>query len=198
MTWDFQKPEKNNSIDQAVSLKSNALLGKNVCLGICGSIAAYKAPDIIRELRKHGASVTAFASQAALNFVTEMALEWTSTNKPVTSLSADAEHLGGDQKFDIYLYAPASYSSINKMASGIADTPVTISFSSALGELEDNYCQIFIAPCMHGTMHNSILNESMKKLNQLGISFMQPRQEDGKNKLPEANEIVENIINSLK
>ncbi|MCM8534503.1 MAG: hypothetical protein NE334_01060 [Lentisphaeraceae bacterium] len=198
MTWNFQKPKKHDSTDQAVSLKSTALKGKNVCLGICGSIAAYKAPDIIRELRKHGATVTAFASPAALNFVTEMALEWTSTNKPVTSLSADAEHLGGDKSFDIYLYAPASYSSINKMATGIADTPVTISFSSALGQLEEQSCKVFVAPCMHGTMHNTILNESMKKLAQLGVSFMQPRQEDGKNKLPEPDEIVENIIQSLK
>ena len=47
---------------------------------------------------------------------------------------------------------------------------------------------------MNGIMHNSILTESMKKLYSLGVSFIKPRQEDGKNKLPEISEIVDKCI----
>ncbi|MCH2206702.1 MAG: hypothetical protein MK132_12635 [Lentisphaerales bacterium] len=198
MNWDLSKPQSSNFKDQDVSLKDSSLAGYNICLGICGSIAAYKGPDIIRELRSHGATVQAFVSKSALNFVTEMALEWTSSKPVVSSLSANAEHLGGDKEFDLYLFAPATYSSINKMAAGIADTPVTLAFSAALGQLEKSKAQIFISPCMHGNMHNSILQNSMQKLQELGITFLKPRQEDGKNKLPEPQEIVTTIIKELK
>ena len=197
MNWDLSKPEIAELNDQDVKQSDSSLANLNICLGICGSIAAYKGPDIIREFRKHGASVQAFVSKSALDFVTIMALEWTSTQPVVSSLSANAEHLGGDKNFDIYLFAPATYSSINKMAAGIADTPVTIAFSSALGQLENGTTKIFLSPCMHGSMHNSILTESLRKLQQLGITILKPRQEDGKNKLSEPQELVSTIIQSL-
>ena len=198
MNWDFSAPETSLNKDQDVNQTDNKLDGQSVCLGICGSIAAYKSPDIVREFRRHGANVSTFVSQNALNFVTEMTLEWTSGNQVVCSLSADAEHLGGEKKFDIYLFAPATYSTINKMAQGIADTPVTIAFSSALGLLETNRAQIFISPCMHGSMHNSILVDSMKALSKKNITFLKPRQEDGKDKLPDPVELVNSIITLLK
>jgi phosphopantothenoylcysteine decarboxylase / phosphopantothenate---cysteine ligase len=198
MTWDLQKPNNSQLKDHAIEFTDDKLKNFTVCLGICGSIAAYKSPDIIRELRKHGATVTAFASPSALNFVTKMALEWTSTNEVISSLSADAEHLGGEQNFNLYLFAPATYSTINKMANGIADTSVTIAFASALGALESKQASIFISPCMHGSMHNQILTRSMEKLQKMGVQFIRPRQEDGKNKLPEPIDLVDHVINALK
>lgn len=197
MNWDLQAPNPSNMKDGDISTSSDALKGKNVCLLLCGSIAAYKGPDIIRELRKNGASVTAVASESALHFVTPMALEWTSGNKPVTELSANAEHLGGDKTYDIYLLAPASYNSINKFAAGIADSPVLITLSSALGQSELGQAKIFISPCMHGSMHNTILTESLQKLQKLGVHILKPRQEDGKNKLPEPPELVNSVIQCM-
>lgn len=198
MSWDLSKPQRSDLKDQDIEVKDYSLSGYNICLGICGSIAAYKGPDIIRELRSRGASVQVFVSKSALEFVTKMALEWTSSNPVVCSLSANAEHLGGDKEFDLYIIAPATYSSINKMANGIADTPVTVAFSAALGQLENSKAQIFICPCMHGNMHNSILESSIKKLHDLGVSILKPRQEDGKNKLPEPLELVSSVIKNLK
>ena len=197
MNWDLKGPDPSSLKDGDIDQKNSDLQGKNVCLLICGSIAAYKGPDIIRELRRRGASVTAVASAGALNFVTPMALEWTSGKKAVTELSADAEHLGGDKEYDIYLVAPATYNTINKFAVGIADSPVLITLSSALGQLESGTASIFISPCMHGSMHNSILTDSMRKLQSLGISILKPRQEDGKNKLPEPVELVNSLIQCM-
>lgn len=197
MNWDLQAPPQSSLKDRDIKQSNNDLKGKNVCLLICGSIAAYKGPDIIRELRKRGATVTAVASESAQLFVTPMALEWTSGNKPVTELSANAEHLGGDKAYDIYLVAPASYNTINKFASGIADTPVLITLSSALGQVEQGNSKILLSPCMHGSMHNSILTESLKKLQGMGIHILKPRQEDGKNKLPEPPELVNSLIQCM-
>ena len=197
MSWDLQAPKQSSLSDQEVRKSGNALQGKNICLLLSGSIAAYKGPDIARELRRQGAEVTFVASESALHFVTPMTLEWTSGNKPVISLTADAEHLGGDKAFDIYILAPGSYNSINKFASGIADSPLLITLSSALGLLEKNQTKIFICPCMHGSMHNSILINSMEKLRSLGVSILKPRQEDGKNKLPEPEELVNSVIKCI-
>lgn len=197
MSWDLQAPKPSSLSDREVSRSGNKLSGKNICLLLSGSIAAYKGPDIARELRRQGAEVTFVASESALNFVTPMTLEWTSGNKPVISLSADAEHLGGDKQYDLYIMAPASYNSINKFAAGIADTPLTISLASALGLLKQKKSRIFICPCMHGSMHNDILTQSLKKLRDLGVEILKPRQEDGKNKLPEPEELVNSVIKCM-
>ena len=194
MPWDLNPPPESDAKDRDVSIASEALLGKRICLLICGSIAAYQAPDIIRSLRKQSAEVQAVASESALQFVTAMALEWTSGNPVITCLSADAEHLGGDKEFDIYLVAPASYNTINKCSAGIADSAVSVTLSSAIGQLESGKCKIFMIPCMHGSMHNSILTQSMKKLQSLGVEFIKPRQEDGKNKLPAPEMIAKELI----
>ena len=197
MSWDLQAPKPSSLSDREVSRSGNKLSGKNICLLLSGSIAAYKGPDIARALRRQGAEVTFVASESALNFVTPMTLEWTSGNKPVISLSADAEHLGGDKQYDLYIMAPASYNSINKFAAGIADTPLTISLASALGLLKQKKSRIFICPCMHGSMHNDILTQSLKKLRDLGVEILKPRQEDGKNKLPEPEELVNSVIKCM-
>lgn len=197
MNWDLTGPPPSKLNDRDVTASDSVLDNYSICLGVCGSIAAYKTPDIVRELRKYGADVQAFVSKSALDFVTEMALEWTSCNPVVSSLSANAEHLGGDKSFDIYIFAPATYSSINKMATGIADTPVTIAFSSALGLLESGKAKIFLSPCMHGSMHNSLLINSLETLQSLGVTIIKPRQEDGKDKLPEPQDLVKNILRQI-
>ena len=197
MTWDLTAPAESKLKDQDVNTLSQALAGKRICLLICGSIAAYKAPDIIRTLRRHSATVFPVASNSALQFVTSMALEWTSGNKAVTSLTTDTEHLGSDTSFDIYLLAPATYNTINKAATGIADSTVSITLSSSLGLLESGKCRVLMAPCMHGSMHNSILTESMKKLQLMGVEFIKPKQEDGKNKLPEPEDLVNAVIKAV-
>ncbi|WDE96652.1 flavoprotein [Lentisphaera profundi] len=195
--WNFSAPTLSNLSDHAVSPHSKALAKKKIALFISGSIAAYRCPDLIRELRKHGAEVQVFASESSLNFVSEVSLHWTSTNPVIKSLSADAEHLESDYPFDLFLIAPASYNSINKMATGIADSALSTASACALGCLEHKGTPILIAPCMNGIMHNQILVESMKKLHSMGVQFIQPRQEDGKNKLPDIAIITTQCIKAL-
>ena len=195
--WDFSAPPLSDLNDHDVEAVSQKLAGKSIALLICGSIAAYRSPDLIRELRRHGASVQVFASKPALLLVSELVLSWTSGNKVVKGLSADAEHLESDATYDLVLVAPASYNSINKFACGIADDIIPLAFSSALGRLERGDGQIAIAPCMNGQMHNSILVDNMKRLASLGVQFIAPRQEDGKNKLPEIPSLITDVLNLL-
>lgn len=195
--WNFTPPPLSKLSDHAVRSDSQALAGKTIALFISGSIAAYRCPDLIRDLRKHGAQVQVFVSKSALNFVSEMSLHWTSTKAVIKSLSADAEHLESDYPYDLFLMAPASYNSINKMAQGIADSALSTAMACALGCLEFKQTPILISPCMNGIMHNKILVDSMKRLNSLGVDFIPPRQEDGKNKLPEITAITQQCIQVL-
>ncbi|MGL5939013.1 MAG: bifunctional phosphopantothenoylcysteine decarboxylase/phosphopantothenate--cysteine ligase CoaBC [Waterburya sp.] len=182
--WEFQSPPESELNDRQVALESTHLKNKHIALLITGSIAAIKAPLIARTLRRQGADVVAFASQEALRYTTLDALEWSTTNPVVTKLTAAAEHLSDEHPFAAYLVAPATYNTINKMRLGIADGVITATLGSAIGRMERGKIQILIAPTMHGSLHNSILTESLQKLDQMGVKIIPPHVANGKNNLP--------------
>jgi phosphopantothenoylcysteine decarboxylase/phosphopantothenate--cysteine ligase len=188
--WDFSPPPESDLGDREVPLEGNHLQNKRIALLIAGGIAAMKAPLIARALRKEGADVVAFTSQEALRYTTIDALEWSTTHPVVTKLTAAAEHLSDSAPFDAYLVAPATYNTINKMRYGIADGVITSALASAIGRREQGKTKIAIAPTMHGSLHNSILTESLKTLSGMGISIIPPREAYGKHNIPDEREIV--------
>jgi phosphopantothenoylcysteine decarboxylase/phosphopantothenate--cysteine ligase len=149
-----------------------------------------KAPFLARGLRRHGAIVTAFASDEALRYTTVDALEWSTTRPVVTRLSPSAEHLSDAEPFDAYLVAPATYNTLNAFRHGIANSLVTTTLASALGRMERGQTRILVAPTMHGSMHNAILTESLRALAALGVTIVPPREENGKHNLPETRSLV--------
>ncbi len=197
MTWNFTPPSDSSLHDHGVVSTGTHLHGKRIALLITGSIAAYRTPDLVRELRREGAEVVVFASQEGLRYVAKDALEWTSLHRVVDSFTPDAEHLSDSAPFDAYLVAPATYNVINKMAQGIADSVVTSTLASAIGKMERGPTQVLVVPTMHGSMHNSLLTESLKKLDALGVRIVPPRQENGKNNLPSHEILVAETIRSL-
>ncbi|MEL6440238.1 MAG: bifunctional phosphopantothenoylcysteine decarboxylase/phosphopantothenate--cysteine ligase CoaBC [Cyanobacteria bacterium J06621_8] len=188
--WDFQPPPASSLGDRQVALESTHLQGKRIALLVSGSIAAIKAPLIARTLRRQGAEVVAFVSGEALRYTTVEALEWSTTNRVVTKLTANAEHLSDEAPFAAYLVAPATYNTINKTALGIADGTLTSTLASALGRMEQGLSQVIIVPTMHGSLHNSILTESLKKLASLEVHIMPPKVAYGKNNLPSEKAIA--------
>ena len=188
--WDFQPPPESDLGDRQVELESNHLLNKRIALLVTGSIAAIKAPLIARTLRRQGAEVVAFVSQEALRYTTIDALEWSTTNTVVTKLTANAEHLSDEHPFAAYLVAPATYNTINKMRFGLADGVITSALGSALGRMERGKTQILIAPTMHGSLHNSILTQSLQELARLGVKIVPPKVANGKNNLPDEKAIA--------
>ena len=182
--WDFQPPPESTLGDRQLALESTHLEHKRIALLVTGSIAALKAPLIARTLRRQGADVVVFASPEALRYTTVEALEWSTTNPVITKLTANAEHLSDDKPFAAYVLAPATYNTINKMALGIADSTITSCLGSAIGRMERGKTQIIIAPTMHGSLHNSILTESLRQLSRLGVQIIPPKVAYGKNNLP--------------
>ena len=195
--WDLSPPEPTALGDRDVPLLSNRLAGKRVALLITGGIAAMKAPLLARALRKHGASVVAFATPQALRYVAADALHWSTGTPLVTALSPLAEHLSDDHPFDVFLLAPATYNSINKVACGIADSVVTAPLAGALGRLQRGACSVLVAPTMHGSMHNPILTRSLQTLRELGVRIVPPRVGYGKHNIPHEDSLVSEVVRAV-
>ena len=171
------------------------LTNKKILLGISGGIAAYKSLFLIRLLVKAGASVKVIATTSALEFVTKVSIETLSKNKLYDSLFADqndysTEHVALTDWADFFILAPATGNIIGKMASGIADDPL----STSLMAFNKG---ILIAPAMNSKMFdNFAVQKNMKYLNeQSNISFIEAKigelacGYDGKGRMAEPEDI---------
>lgn len=130
---------------------ANTLKGKKIVLGITGSIAAYKACYIIRGLIKQGAEVQVVITPAGKEFITPITLS-ALTSKPVISeffAQRDGtwnSHVDLGLWADAMLIAPATASTIGKMANGVADNMLVTTYLSAKAP-------VFIAPAMDLDMY---------------------------------------------
>lgn len=195
--WNFTPPPESGMGDREVRPQGRHLDGRRVALMITGGIAAYKAPGLARALRRQGAEVVAFVTDQGLRYVTADTLEWSTLNPVVTRLSAEAEHLSDAAPFDAYLVAPATYNTLNKMAAGIADTPVTSTLASALGRMERGETRVLVVPTMHGSLHNSLLTDSLHRLHRMGVRVVPPRRDYGKHNIPSDENMVAEVCRQV-
>ncbi len=181
-----------------IGSKSNALEGKRVALCVTGSVAAVESVHVARSLMRHGAEVYCVMSKAGQRIIHPDLMEWGTGNPVVTELTGQIEHitLAGkhDEHVDLVLIAPSTANTIGKIANGIDDTPVTTTVSSALGA----GIPIIIVPAMHESMydHPAVI-ENIKKLQEMGVQFIQPRIEEAKAKIPDTDTIVEGVLRTL-
>lgn len=106
------------------------LKGKTIVLGVSGSIAAYKIPNLARMLRKLGADVQVIMTKNACNFINPITFESLTGNKCLVdtfdrNFQYSVEHVALAKKADAVLIAPASADVIGKIACGIADDMLT-------------------------------------------------------------------------
>ncbi len=150
-----------------------ALEGKRILLGVSGSIAAYKAVDILRRLQEHGADVRVVLTANAERFVPRLTFE-TLSGHPVPDPGfegwkpAGIGHIEVTEGIDAALVAPATANIIGKTASGIADDTLT----SALIALD---CPLVFAPAMNDRMYrNPVVQENRARLKARGAAFVEP------------------------
>ncbi len=195
--WDVTPPRSGPIGDHAVPLLSRHLEGKRIALLVSGGIAALRSPDLARALRRRGAEVSAFCSEDALLYVGQQALEWATCRPVIRQLSWRAEHLSDSHPFDAWLLAPATYNTIGKVASGIADTVITAALASALGRLQQGHTRVLLAPTMHGSLHNTVLESNCRRLAAMGVELVPPRDAYGKHNLPDIDVLVAWMCRSL-
>ncbi|WP_321331098.1 bifunctional phosphopantothenoylcysteine decarboxylase/phosphopantothenate--cysteine ligase CoaBC [uncultured Bacteroides sp.] len=177
---------------------SSFLQGKKIILGITGSIAAYKACYIIRGLIKRGAEVQVVITPAGKEFITPITLS-ALTGKPVISdffAQRDGtwnSHVDLGLWADAMLVAPASASTIGKMANGIADNMLITTYLSAKAP-------VFVAPAMDLDMfaHPST-QKNIETLRSYGNRIIEPGTGElashlvGKGRMEEPDVIIEQL-----
>ncbi len=161
-----------------------------VALGVSGSIAAVKTVELAHELRRRGAEVRAVTTDAARGIVHPWALEYATDNPVVTEITGSVEHVelcGDDGWADVLLLAPSTANTVGKMAAAVDDTPVTTTATTALGA----GVPVVVAPAMHEPMydHPGVL-DAIETLEDWGVSFVEPRIEEGKAKIADEEAIV--------
>lgn len=149
------------------------LKGKTVVLGITGSIAAYKAAEIVRRLVEEGVIVKAAMTRASTRFISPLTLQ-TLTNQPA-HISLFEEriihplyHISLAEEADVILVAPASANFIAKVCHGIADDLLTTTVLAAKGP-------VLVAPAMNSRMYqNPITQENLSRLRGRGFRIIGP------------------------
>lgn len=142
-------------------------------LGVTGSIAAYKAVDILRRLKEQGAAVRVVMTRNATRFVSSLTFQTLSELPVLTDEYAEGQqagigHIAASEALDMALIAPATANIIGKVAAGIADDALT----SALMALD---CPLMIAPAMNDRMYrNPILQRNIRSLKEQGVRFVEP------------------------
>ena len=142
------------------------LSGKNILIGICGGIAAYKICELIRMFKRKGANVRVVCTTNALNFVTKLTLRNLSQNEVGVDEfeipDFKPEHISYADETDIMIIAPATANTISKIAAGICDnllTSIVCAFKKP----------VIIAPAMNCNMwENPAIQENINKLSSRG------------------------------
>lgn len=174
------------------------LQGKKIILGVCGGIAAYKSTLLVRLLKKNGAEVQVLMTPSAHSFITPLTLA-TLSNKPVlTNFQKNDSgswnnHVELGLWADLMIIAPATASTLSKMASGQSDNLLITTYLSAR-------CKVMVAPAMDLDMfQHPTTNNSIAILKKHGVEIIDAEEGElasgleGKGRMAEPENIFEFI-----
>lgn len=145
---------------------------RNILIGISGSIAAYKAADVVSELIKQGHAVQCVLTDSAAQFVSPLVLETLSRNPVATQLFgagvSGTEHIRLARWADLIVLAPATANLLSKLSLGLADDLLTT-------VLLATEAPILIAPAMNTVMwEQPVIQVHVRALRARGASFVEP------------------------
>ena len=166
------------------------LAGKEIVIGVTGSIAAVETVKLIHALQRKGATVQPVMSAAAQGIIHPDALTYASGRPAITRLSGLVEHVtfcGDGGSASLLLIAPCTANTIGKIAYGIDDTPVTTFATTAIG----SGMPVLVVPAMHHSMyrHPAVIR-NIQTLESWGVGVAGPRIEEEKAKIADIDEIV--------
>ena len=148
-----------------------------VVLGVTGGIAAYKAAEIVRGLRREGAEVSVIMTRHAQEFITPLTLQVLSGRPALTwqfdtTHGADVEHITLVRESDVLVVAPATADILAKFAHGVADDFLSTFYTAYTGP-------VLVAPAMNSRMwaHPSV-QENLRVLRSRGVGVVEPEAGD--------------------
>jgi len=171
------------------------LNGKRILLGVTGSIAAYKAVELLRLLTKSGAEVQVVMTEAATKFVAPLTFE-TLTRQPVLldmwslEYSHRIGHIEATQRADLFVVAPATARTIARLALGLGDDFLSCIYLASR-------CPVVVAPAMDCDMfEHPAVQENLQRLRDRGVHVVEPAMGPlasglvGRGRLAELSEIL--------
>jgi phosphopantothenoylcysteine decarboxylase/phosphopantothenate--cysteine ligase len=172
--------------------------GKKILVGVTGGIAAYKTAELVREIKRLSAEVKVMMTEAAMRFVTPLTFETLSENAVLTDLfpatgGSNTVHIGWARWPDVVVICPASFNTIGKIASGIADNAVTTTIAATT-------MPVILCPAMNKEMYaNKIYQLNQTRLAEIGYRFVAPGAgalacgEEGLGRLADKQDIIDAI-----
>lgn len=175
--------------------------GRQVVLGVCGGIAAYKACDLLRRLQDAGFLVRVIPTQSSLNFVGRATWEALSGQPALSTVwenPAQASHLAAADSADLIVIAPATAETIAKIAQGRAVDLLTTTVLASTA-------RVLIVPAMHPNMWlNRATIQNVEILRSRGVIVMDPEvgrlsgKDFGVGRFPETSAIVSQVLKLSK
>lgn len=174
-----------------------------VLLGVSASISAYKAADIVSQLKKKNIDVEVIMTQNSTKIIPELTLQVLSKNKVHTDVMLEENpleinHIDLVKRADLFVIAPASANIIGKIANGIADDMLSTT-AMAVHDMPK-----LVAPAMNTYMYeNPAMVANLSKLEQYDYELIEPKTsllacgDYGKGALADVDVIVEAIANKL-
>ena len=154
---------------------TDPIYGKSIAVGVSGSIACYKAIDLISKLVQAGAAVDVMMTKASLQFVTPNSFA-SITNRPVSTNLFDPNseiginHVSIAERSDIVIIAPATAQTMARLALGFSDDPLTATVLATSSP-------VLICPAMDGNMYsNPATQENINKLAKRGYTIIGPEE----------------------
>lgn len=171
------------------------LKGKHIILGVTGSIAAYKAAYLVRGLVKKGAEVQVVITPAGKEFITPLTLATLSSHPVISEFFSNRDgtwnsHVDLGLWADVMLIAPATASTIGKMAHGVADNMLVTTYLSCKAP-------VFVAPAMDLDMFaHPTTQQNLDRLRSFGNRIIEPAEGElashlvGKGRMEEPDRII--------
>jgi len=151
--------------------------GRNIVLGVTGSIAAYKAAELASQLTKQECEVHVIMTADALRFITEVPFKTLSRHPVVTDLYDEVAgwqptHIKLADEADLLLIAPATANTIAKLAQGLANDAL-----SCVALALNPRAKVLVAPAMNGKMWlHPATQQNAATLKSRGVEFIGPEK----------------------
>ena len=170
-----------------------------IVLGVTGSIAAYKAADLVSQLVKKGHDVHCVMTQTATEFLTPLTLQVLSRNPVLVSLEDEKQswkpgHIGLADSADLLLVAPLSADTLGNFANGLAPDPLSSIYLATKSP-------VILAPAMNGKMwQHPATQRNAAQVTEDGCQFIGPSESgmlacgyEGAGRLVPVEEILEAV-----
>lgn len=172
--------------------------GKSIIVGVTGSVAAYKALDLVKRLRNEGASVSVIMTSSAQRFITPLSMQIASQGTIYTDMfEHPLSHISLPAGADLIVVAPATANIIGKYSNAIADDMLSTTLLAYSGS-------IILAPAMNWRMYdNPILRKQLDYLISLGVKTVGPEKgslacgEEGMGRMADLGTIMDSIHTAM-